>query len=438
MDKILSITRYEYLRHIRRRGFLFAAFGVPLLIVAVFGIIFLVVSRPEAEQRLGLVDPSGDFAAIDVNALGLRRPSPIQDFADEAAARRAFEDGEIDAYVVIPDDYLQTGAVRAVGRRRLSDQAEETLEALLQGLLARAPEANRERLVEPDELVLRTLEGGREVGADNLLLFFLPYGFAFLFFTTTFTTSGYLLQAVTEEKEDRVGEILAVTVSPRQMMAGKIIGLSGVGLTQTLIWVGLALLGVFHFADNVSWLAGLQLPWSLLGLGAIALLQLCFWLVLSRGIMGAGSTLGQFSLGAVAPALWGWLIVYFVLGFLLVGAIMMAFGAVGASIRESGQISGFMTLPVIAPLWFAGVITENPDSMLALVLSLVPITAPVTMILRLVEGTVPFWQLLASVALLALGVIGAIWLAARLFRGTTLLTGAKPTPRAIWLAVRAR
>ena len=128
---------------------------------------------------------------------------------------------------------------------------------------------------------------------------------------------------------------------------------------------------------------------------------------------------------------------FFLLGFLLVGGLMMALGAVGASMRESGQISGFMTIPVVAPLWFAPAITENPNGLLGLVLSLFPITAPVTMTLRLVEGVVPLWQLLVSLGLLAIGVVGAVWLAARLFRGTSLLTGVRPTPRALWRAVRA-
>ena len=197
MHNILLIARYEYGRHVRRRAFLFAAVGIPLLMATLFGIIWLVFSRSGAEERLGLVDPSGAFAAVDVSVLDLDRTIPLETFADEDAARAAFDADAIDAYVVVPDDYLETGKVNAVGHRRLSDRAQNEIEEILrQGLLLKLPEANRERLEAPDDLVLRTLEGGREIGAENVLLFLLPYGFALLFVTTTFTTSGYLLQAL--------------------------------------------------------------------------------------------------------------------------------------------------------------------------------------------------------------------------------------------------
>jgi ABC-2 type transport system permease protein len=104
--------------------------------------------------------------------------------------------------------------------------------------------------------------------------------------------------------------------------------------------------------------------------------------------------------------------------------------------RESGQISGLLSLPVVLPLWFGSAIAENPTSILTQALTFIPFTAPVTLIFRLVHGSLPLWQLLASSAILVLAIFGAIWLAARLFRGTTLLTGARPTPRAIWRALR--
>jgi ABC-2 type transport system permease protein len=377
MQTILTIARYEYGRHVRRRGFLFAALGVPLLMVAIFGVIGLVVTRSGLEQRLGLVDPTGDFAAVDVNTLDLSRTIPTDTFADEAAAHAAFEAGTIDAYVVVADDYVATGQVRAVGHRRLSERAQTQLRAILrQGLLADVPEANRARLLVPDDLVLRTLQGGREVGADNALLFFLPYGFALLFVMTTFTTSGYLLQAVAEEKEDRVGEIMAVTVTPRQMMTGKILGLSGVGLTQTFAWVTLAAIATLIFVGNFAWLAGLQLPWSFLALA----------------------------------------IVYFLLGYLLIAACYACAGAAVPTPQEAQPLVTPVSLLAVAPMFVITVILSRPNGLLAVILSMIPFSAPMTMLMRLPLADIPAWQLVASLLLLGMSAIGAMFLSGRVFR----------------------
>ena len=111
----------------------------------------------------------------------------------------------------------------------------------------------------------------------------------------------------------------------------------------------------------------------------------------------------------------------------------MAFGSLGATARESNQIAGFMTLPMLVPVWFFffGVFDDRPNGIAAQVLSYLPFTAPVTMVLRLGAGAVPAWQIVISVTLLVLSVMGSIWLAARVFRASTLLTGTKPTLRAL-------
>jgi ABC-2 type transport system permease protein len=200
---------------------------------------------------------------------------------------------------------------------------------------------------------------------------------------------------VAEEKENRTIELVLTSVQPWQVMAGKV-----------------------------------------LGLGALSLLQLLVWLVFGRGLLSVGAPADGLGGSGLSADVWLWMIVLFLLGFLLFGSIMAAVGAIGASVRESGQITGFLTLPLLLPLWFAPLIAQQPNSTLSLVLSLLPITAPVTMILRLSEGAVPAWQLALSLTLLVLAVVGAMALAARLFRATTLLTGAKPTPRVIWRALR--
>jgi ABC-2 type transport system permease protein len=208
----------------------------------------------------------------------------------------------------------------------------------------------------------------------------------------------WLVQAVAEEKENRTVEVVLTSVQPTQLMAGK-----------------------------------------LLGLGVVALVQLAIWFVLSGGALGAAVAVGVSLAAGVSPGLLLWAVLFFVLGFAFYGALMTAFGALGATVRESSQIAGFMTIPMLIPLYFFffGVFEDQPNGIAAQVLSYLPFTAPVTMVLRLGAGVVPLWQILLSIMLLVLSVAGAIWLSARVFRASTLLTGTKPSLRALLRVARS-
>lgn len=378
------IARYEYGRFVRRRSFVLTAFGLPLLVLALIAAIVIVTTRGNVEQRLGLVDQSGRFTALDPGSANLPRPIPLERFRDETAAQQALDAGQVDGYVVIPRDYIETGTVLAVGPQRLSSQAQRQLRALLRGtLIASAPPEARARLNEPAAIVLRTLDGGREVGANNGLLFLVPYGFAMLFIFTTFTTSGYLLQAITEEKEDRVIELLATTVSPQHMMAGKILGLSAVGLTQMLAWIGVGLLSLLAVVRDLSWIADFELPWSLIGLSLL----------------------------------------YFLLGYLLIATCYATIGAAVTSPQEAQPLAAPLSLLASAPLFMLAPILSDPNGTLAVVLSLIPFSAPMTMLMRLPLAEIPLWQLVLSLSLLIALVIGAILLSARVMRLGMLRTG---------------
>lgn len=380
MQNIWRIARYEYGRHVRRRGFLFTALGLPFLFAAIIALIFFVISLvvgSGTEARLGLVDQSGQFAAVDVAALDLRETIPTNVFPNEAAARAAFDTGAIDAFVVIPADYLQTGQVRAVAHDDVSETAERQIQAVLrQGLLQTAPAATRARLSDPLELDLRTLDTGRAVDDGNILLFLVPYLFAVVFFVTTFTTSGYLIQAITEEKEDRVIEILATTVRPTEMMMGKVFGLYLLGLTQLAAWAAIIAVPLVVLLRNAPQLSAFQLPWSVLAAAVL----------------------------------------YFLLGYLLIAGCYAAAGAAVPSAQEAGMLIGPISFLSVLPLMLIGVILGDPNGLIATVFSLIPFSAPMAMLMRLVLADVPAWQVVTSFVLLALAAAGAIWLAARVMR----------------------
>ena len=389
---ILRIARFEYRRHLRRRDFILAALSVPLLLVAGVILLAVVVLSMRVERRLGLVDPAGHFARVDVHALGLYRVIPLDTFSTEAAARAAFDAGRIDGFVAIAPDYLRTGEAAVVLRRPLSEPAAGQINRLLaEGLVMTAPPAQRERLRTPARLELQTPNTAQATRSNSLLLVFLPVGFALLFTLATSTTSGALLSAVADEKENRVIEILLTSVRPGQLIAGKVLGLTTLGLTQVAIWLAfiggtLALIG-----RGGGRPVALSLDWELLGLAAI----------------------------------------YFVLGYLLVAACYVAIGASVASPQEGYPLIAPISIMTLSPVLLLLVILAKPNGALAVGMSLFPFTAPVTMLMRLPLVEVPPGQILTSFGLLALTTYGVLRLAGHAARVGLLQTDRRTSLRAL-------
>ncbi|HEX6290250.1 MAG TPA: ABC transporter permease [Herpetosiphonaceae bacterium] len=394
MRTIGVILRYEYARHVRRRAFLLTTLGLPLLIVGFITAIEL-VTRSQNEQRLGLVDRSGLVGTVNLADLNLRDAIPLAQFADEAAARRALDAHAIDAYMLVPPAYLATGQAQVVSWRSLSDDAADELRAVLRhGLIGQAPPEQRARLDQPADWVVRTLDGQRTYGMDDrFLLFLLPYSFALLFTITAFTTSGHLLQALTEEKEDRVMELLATSATPEQMMTGKILGVSAVSLTQIGIWVGLGLAALVVLGVP-AWIAGARIPWLIVGLALL----------------------------------------YYLLGYLLIAACYIMVGAAAPTTQEAQLLAAPISLLAAAPFVLLVTILEHPNGPLATIFSLIPFSAPIAMLLRLPLADVPAWQLVISVLLLALATMGAMMLSARVLRRGMLRYGQRLRLRELWAA----
>jgi ABC-2 type transport system permease protein len=194
-------------------------------------------------------------------------------------------------------------------------------------------------------------------------------------------SSGYLLQGVAEEKENRVIEILVSSATTDQLLAGKVLGLCAAGLTQLLIWI---CIGVAPAAATFPFL---DLRWSQLGVA----------------------------------------LVFFLLGFLLYGTLMGGCGALGNNYRESQQLSVVWTMSAVSPFFVMTFIMQQPNGTLARVFSYIPLTAPVTMMLRVSSTAVPLWDIALSAVLLAASLYFFIKLGGKLFRVGVLMYGKRPT-----------
>src|SRR5690606_1243222 len=395
MHKAWLVAKHEYLHNVKKRSFLFGAFGVPIVIVALIVIVgaIAVDSETNVEQvgMVGYVDEAGILSeAID-------QPEAYRPYANTDEARAALDAGEIGAYFVVQSDYLETGNVQLISRSGTPEALADQFDAFLVANVGRnlSPDL-LERLKDPVVMSVQTLDNDRVVRDTAIAaLFFVPFIFVFVFVMATQISSSYLMSGVVEEKSNRIMEILITSVTPFQLLVGKIIGLGALGLTQLVIWVIGAFL-VMSLGQNLDFLAGITIPADLV---IIAL-------------------------------------IYFLLDYFFYGSIMAGIGAVVGSEQESRQIAGFLTFLGVIPFFFVVTFITDPNGTIPIILTLFPLTSPIAVMLRLGLGSIPTWQLIVSIVLLLLTTIFSVWASAKIFRWALLMYGKRPNLREILRVLR--
>ncbi len=404
MRNILLVIRQEIVTTLGKPSFWLTTFLLPLVIMGFTVGSQLIVTRMfEAEDDRALLNGNAEapvqaVAIGYVDQAGLIREFPqgfpsqvLQQFDGEADAQAALERGELQRYYVIPADYMSTGELLSVepelkpftrfgGTDLLANLLSYNLAVKAQTpslLLDPMPTVNERALAPQDERDL----GGYESFAG----FVVPFAVLFIFFFVLTMSGGFMLQSVAKEKENRVAEVLLLSLRPRELMLGKIVGLGFVALVQMAIWLGGSLLT-------------LERSRSLLDLAADAVI--------------------------LPPGFVGWAIAFFVLGYLVYAALLGAIGALAPTAREGSQFTFITMLPLMLPLWFQSAFIQAPNGGLATFFSLFPLSAPMAMITRMVTTTVPLWQILLSLALLAATAYGLVLVSARFFRADTLLSDA--------------
>ena len=410
MRQTLLVAGQELWVNVRRPGFI-----IMTLLIPVLGLVGLLVASAFGGQvgsffesqftpnqtAIGYVDHAGILSA---EAAGYA--NRFVAYPDDASAREALLAKEIDSYFVLQADYLETGKVTVYGiggglSTVVAADSGDLRSFLVDSLLAgKVDSATQTRVVDPLNVQPVTLDERGEVSTESpfswLGDFVLPYVFSILFVITIFTTSGFLLQGVSEEKEGRVIEVLLSSISPTQLLAGKILGLGALGLIQVFVWLG----------------AGAALMAA-----AMALFTLTDVISLSLGTVALG-------------------MVYFVLGYLLFATLMAVAGSMGTTQRESQQIAGIFSMAAAIPWMTFGVVFTNPDAPLAVALSYVPLTSPVMMLIRLGMSQVPASQIAISITLLVLGIIFSLWAGAKVFRTGLLMYGKRPNLKDLARAFR--
>jgi ABC-2 type transport system permease protein len=397
---IWRIARHEFIVNVRRPRFIIFTLSVPLL--AVIGVVMSVFfGRQALELAASQLIPSEERVIGLVDASDLFTPLPrtyeedIRTFADPDSGRAAFDAGELSSLYIIGADYLQTGTIRVLrpDDATLYDGDQLFMEDFLRRSLVNQQIGDGdtgERVIEPLEAAnFETVGEDDETGAAGFNFaadFLVPYAFALLLSITIFGSSGYLLGGVAEEKGNRVVEILLSSVDASELLTGKVLGLGALGLVRVLFWIA-----------------------TVVAIG-----------FLTRGWTG-GTLTDVLDLRLLLLA-----IVYYLLGYLTYALILGAGAALGGSVQESQQIGGFLSVFAGLPLYLLVVTVTNPNATIARVLSWIPLTAPTTMIVRLPFGDIPPIDIIGSIAVCTLFLPMVIWAGSRVFRAGLLNYGGKP------------
>jgi len=386
MNRTLLVLRNELVTTLTRRSFLFAAFGLPLIAILIFaGISALNRGSPDVISSVtGTADKSETIVEgyVDHGDLIKAIPEFVPDgslvaFPDEASALRALEAEEIAAYYIIPTDYVQKGVCTYVDPEanpiKPRPQGWVMRRVLLVNLLGGDVEM-ADQVWDPMDLRVTALTAEPQRDDDSPLTFFIPF---------IVMAASLLFNSVTAEKKNRVMEMLMLSITPLQMLGGKIVGLGIAGLLQTVVWVdtGYGLLRVGVGSLNLP--VAFQLP----------------------------------------PSILAWGIVFFLLGYVVYASLLAGLGAVVTDMQQSSQKAIVVLWPIIIPLVFQSILIEDPHGAIATGLSLFPLTAPVSMIARLAVGGVPAWQPPLATGLALVTAYAIVRAVARMFQAQTLLSG---------------
>ena len=239
--------------------------------------------------------------------------------------------------------------------------------------------------------------GGIIPESDELNEIVVPMIFGILFMMCIFTSSGFMLESVSEEKENRVMEILLSSVSAQQLLVGKILGRGAAGLIQMVIWLATSIVFVKVAAINISVLEDLSLSFDVICLGLL----------------------------------------YFLMGYFVFAALMAGIGSIGATMRESQSLSMMVTMPGGLLPFYLFIFTQETEGAVFTVLTLFPLTAPVMGMIRVAAHSIPAWELALSLILMAGAIVFLTWAVAKIFRTFLLMYGKRPALGEIVRSVRA-
>jgi len=413
MGKIAKILKREYLIQVKKKSFIIITLLIPFLMGGLILVPILLSSiTSEAQRKVAVVDLQGDIytpfnQALDITIKGGKKKFLMEKVAADVITipqirerlTQRVDSEELDAYIVIPSDVITKGNAEYYSRSVSNITEIDTISKALNKVVVenRLREEGLDpqqinRLIKRVELKTVKIVKGKEKAGGYLQEYLGTMVFVLIIYMTILIYGQSIMRGVIEEKSSRIVEVLLSSVTPFQLMFGKIIGIGAVGLTQYFIW-GAMILGIGLFGQSF--------------------------------IAQMGGELGQIQL--LSPVTIFFFIIFFVLGYLLYATMYAAVGAICNTDQEAQQAQFPVIIFVIIPILLMSYIVSNPSSGVTTILSLIPFFTPMLMFMRINLVMPPAWQIGLSIVLLVVAILLMIKLVAKIFRIGILMYGKRPS-----------
>jgi ABC-2 type transport system permease protein len=439
VNKILAVIRREFIERVRTRAFLLGTFLLPLMI-GVFGYLPQVLIKRDVSTRGLVVIDAADGSATGrvVEALraarigegDLSRPrftvtvlpaagrtAELRDSIVRTIGLRAGPPGAPDGLLIITEESVEDGKVTYLGSNVTSLRDMNALERILGPVLRE----ERLRRVNADSAVLRAAElrlkldankvtEGQLTGQSAEAAFWLAYIVNLVMYVTLLLYGMQVMTAVVEEKSNRIVEVLISSLTPFQLLLGKVIGVGAVGLVQLGIW---GATGFYLTSVLGSRTSGME------------------------GVVADGGA-QAFTMPQVSVELILVILLFFLLGFFLYSSLYAAIGSMCTTTQEAQQANTPVTMMIaVGMISMFGLINE-PSGTLARVLTFIPFFTPIVMPVRYAIAPMGIWEILLAALDVVLGLLAVTWLAGRIYRVGILSYGKKPSLKELWGWVRTR
>ena len=427
MNRVLRVLRREYLAYVKTRSFLITTLGFPITILLAVGIPLLLESMPSPPREFTIIDNTGQYLPdlVDImiekhGAEGMitlemekflyaplqQIPLPPDPSQHLSVLQEMINESRLFACFVISENN-ETGNVTV--NYYAANLTESGLLAAFSNTIDHLYVQNRLLpLVGDEQMLTKTMagvpvtrhaitdEGEEEATIVHVVRSYAPMGFVYLLWIAVMSMASQMMTSTIEEKSNRVIEVLVSSVSSFEYMLGKLLGLAAAGLTVVFSWI-LSIVLIFVVIQNQT-------------------------------VSEIGTGLG----GIFTPLTIFWFVTFFLLGYLFFSSIYVGIGSVCNTVREASSLIQPVVYVMIVPLILMAHITNNPNSIVAVIASFIPPLTPFIMMNRIpATPPPPFWQVALAAVILAVATYGSVMAAAKVFRIGILMYGKPPSLREI-------